>query len=279
MPHTLSGPHCLMHSLSRKTRRAPRTRAETWCHRKKLSKKAAGALDFSKRDLSGEPEADDEEARIQEMKETYLPDEGEGAAWDEADAEWEDDAADDAPAAGDGGAEAKGWFASSKLSGFIATATGNKVLENEDLAPVLEQMREQLISKNVAAEIAEDVCASVGSSLEGQKLGAMARIAAVTMSIVQDPCEAIAVAMTASARGAPSNRSCARCIGVCSSCCIDQQFCVMRPKSCNVSLIKYSSWEGVRKESNIGTPFERRRVSLNASKPFANSLIAMTTTR
>ena len=50
------------------------------------------------------------------------------------------------------------------------------MLEKEDLAPVLEQMREQLISKNVASEIAEDVCASVGSSLEGQKLGALARV-------------------------------------------------------------------------------------------------------
>ena len=98
---------------------------------KKLSKKAAGALDFSKRDLSGEAEADDEEARIEEMKETYLPDEGESAAWDEADAEvWDDDdddAAGAALAAGDGGADAKGWFASSALGGFIATATGNKV--------------------------------------------------------------------------------------------------------------------------------------------------------
>lgn len=46
----------------------------------------------------------------------------------------------------------------------------NKTLTAEDLAPVLDQLREHLTSKNVAAEIADELCKSVGVKLEGQSV-------------------------------------------------------------------------------------------------------------
>lgn len=46
----------------------------------------------------------------------------------------------------------------------------NKTLTLEDLKPVLDQLRDHLTTKNVAAEIAEKLCESVGAKLEGQNI-------------------------------------------------------------------------------------------------------------
>ena len=46
-----------------------------------------------------------------------------------------------------------------------------KALTAADLAPTLEVMRQHLMSKNVAQDIADKVCEAVGKSLEGRKVG------------------------------------------------------------------------------------------------------------
>lgn len=53
---------------------------------------------------------------------------------------------------------------------YINTLTGNKTLEEEDLEPILSKFRTHLMEKNVASEIAEKLCQSVGASLEGKKM-------------------------------------------------------------------------------------------------------------
>lgn len=50
------------------------------------------------------------------------------------------------------------------------TISYNKTLTGDDLRPVLEQLREHLTTKNVAADIAEELCKSVCSKLEGQNV-------------------------------------------------------------------------------------------------------------
>lgn len=45
--------------------------------------------------------------------------------------------------------------------------TGSSVVTKENLQPVLDKMREHLIGKNVAADIAQRLCQSVGERLEG----------------------------------------------------------------------------------------------------------------
>jgi len=64
------------------------------------------------------------------------------------------------PAAG------KGYF-----GGLLSRLTGGKVLTKEDLTPILNGMKDHLMKKNVAREIAEKVCESVGAGLEGKKVG------------------------------------------------------------------------------------------------------------
>jgi len=57
------------------------------------------------------------------------------------------------------------------LGSLFARLTGSKVLAEADLAPVLEAMKQHLMNKNVAAEIAEKVCEGVGETLVGKKVG------------------------------------------------------------------------------------------------------------
>lgn len=74
----------------------------------------------------------------------------------------------------------------SMLKGLV----GSKAITRDDLAPVLEKMRDHLIAKNVAADISVKLCDSVSAKLEGKVLGTFDRItktveATLTESLVQ----------------------------------------------------------------------------------------------
>lgn len=71
-----------------------------------------------------------------------------------------------------------------------------QVLESSDLAPVLEKMHAQLVTKNVASEIADDIIASVRSSLEGQRLASFTRVKTAVVGALKE-----AVSTRASKRG------------------------------------------------------------------------------
>ncbi|KAJ1307980.1 hypothetical protein OPQ81_002055 [Rhizoctonia solani] len=66
------------------------------------------------------------------------------------------------------------WNWLSRLTG------GGKVLTSEDLAPVLNGMREHLMKKNVAKEIADKICESVGEGLVGKRVSGFASIKSET---------------------------------------------------------------------------------------------------
>ncbi|KAI0797861.1 signal recognition particle binding protein [Abortiporus biennis] len=57
------------------------------------------------------------------------------------------------------------------LGSLFARLTGSKVLTEADLKPVLEGMKQHLMKKNVARDIAEKICESVGETLVGKKVG------------------------------------------------------------------------------------------------------------
>jgi signal recognition particle receptor subunit alpha len=57
------------------------------------------------------------------------------------------------------------------LGSLFARLTGSKVLTGADLQPVLEGMKQHLMKKNVAMDIAEKVCEGVGETLVGKKVG------------------------------------------------------------------------------------------------------------
>ncbi|XP_076683282.1 signal recognition particle receptor alpha isoform X2 [Andrena cerasifolii] len=59
----------------------------------------------------------------------------------------------------------------SSMFSMFKSLVGNKCLKHDDMAPVLEKLKDHLISKNVAADIAQKLCDSVGVKLEGKMLG------------------------------------------------------------------------------------------------------------
>ncbi|KAK8930509.1 hypothetical protein KSP39_PZI016625 [Platanthera zijinensis] len=60
----------------------------------------------------------------------------------------------------------KGWFSS-----MFQSISGNSVLEKSDLQPALKALKDRLMTKNVAEEIAEKLCESVAASLERKEIG------------------------------------------------------------------------------------------------------------
>jgi signal recognition particle receptor subunit alpha len=61
----------------------------------------------------------------------------------------------------------------STWTGLFSRISGSKVLTKQDLAPVLAEMERNLMDKNVAKDIAEKMCESVGAALVGQKLAGL----------------------------------------------------------------------------------------------------------
>ncbi|GJN30012.1 hypothetical protein PR202_gb18285 [Eleusine coracana subsp. coracana] len=75
----------------------------------------------------------------------------------------------------------KGWFSS-----MFQSISGNNVLEKSDLQPALKALKDRLMTKNVAEEIAEKLCESVAASLEGKKLGSFTRISSTVQTAMEE---------------------------------------------------------------------------------------------
>ena len=54
---------------------------------------------------------------------------------------------------------------------FFKTLTGGKTITRQAMEPALEHMKDHLITKNVAVEIADKLCNSVASKLDGKIVG------------------------------------------------------------------------------------------------------------
>lgn len=78
------------------------------------------------------------------------------------------------------GKTGKGMF--SMFRGLV----GSKNLTKADMKPVLEKLRDHLISKNVAADIAVKLCDSVALKLEGKVLGTFESVASTVKSTLTD---------------------------------------------------------------------------------------------
>ncbi|KAK8447048.1 hypothetical protein SEVIR_9G580400v4 [Setaria viridis] len=79
------------------------------------------------------------------------------------------------------GPKKKGWFSS-----MFQSIAGNNVLEKADLQPALKALKDRLMTKNVAEEIAEKLCESVAASLEGKKLGSFTRISSTVQTAMEE---------------------------------------------------------------------------------------------
>lgn len=78
-------------------------------------------------------------------------------------------------------AKKKGWFSS-----MFQSIAGKANLEKSDLEPALKALKDRLMTKNVAEEIAEKLCESVAASLEGKKLASFTRISSTVQAAMED---------------------------------------------------------------------------------------------
>nr|XP_012152121.1 PREDICTED: signal recognition particle receptor subunit alpha homolog [Megachile rotundata] len=69
---------------------------------------------------------------------------------------------------------------------MFKSLVGNKSLKHEDMAPVLDKLKDHLITKNVAAEIAQKLCDSVGVKLEGKVLGTFDSVSSTVKATLTD---------------------------------------------------------------------------------------------
>ncbi|XP_076749158.1 signal recognition particle receptor alpha isoform X2 [Xylocopa sonorina] len=69
---------------------------------------------------------------------------------------------------------------------MFKSLVGNKCLKHENMAPVLDKLKDHLITKNVAAEIAQKLCDSVGAKLEGKVLGTFDSVTSTIKATLTD---------------------------------------------------------------------------------------------
>lgn len=156
-----------------------------------FSYSAAKAASLQKAPAGGAGNAEDAYAGIERVQFS-----GTGQSRSGADLIDEDDSVDAAAAAAAasaaaaataGGGGGGGWWSRSTLGSLLSTWTGSKVLEQADLDPVVEAMRQHLMAKNVSKDTADALCASLATQLVGTKLdgGATLSVQAAVQAAVQ----------------------------------------------------------------------------------------------
>uniref|UniRef100_F7AVU9 SRP receptor subunit alpha n=1 Tax=Xenopus tropicalis TaxID=8364 RepID=F7AVU9_XENTR len=72
------------------------------------------------------------------------------------------------------------------MFGMLKGLVGAKSLTMEDMEPVLEKMKDHLIAKNVAADIAVQLCESVAKKLEGKVMGTFETVTSSVKQALQE---------------------------------------------------------------------------------------------
>ena len=134
----------------------------------KITTKSMAALDRSKISSDGLA-AMGESAALIEARATYLPSAGERPLWEEEEQLLDDD--DD----GDDNSNASNAWGNS-IGGILSRLSGNKVLTSSDLTGPLSDLKTLLTSKNVASDIASNICRDVEDRLVGKKLASLTRV-------------------------------------------------------------------------------------------------------
>ena len=134
----------------------------------KVTEKAMEALDKSKKETQGTAE-DAHERALQEARLAYLP-----TAQDLA--QDRQSTAATIPATTDAATNDSNGTWSSSFTSMFQQLTGSKILTDADLDAPLQFMKERLVAKNVATDIANTLCTSVRQSIRGKKLNSMYRV-------------------------------------------------------------------------------------------------------
>lgn len=131
----------------------------------KVTKEAMAELDRSKAKSTDDNGDDDNDAiALAEARAAYLPTDADLAEFEIVDTSALDDDDD----------SENSWGGS--LKGLFQQVTGQKFLSKQDLQQPIQEIHKLLTSKNVASDIAEQICQNVEQSLVGKKLNSMYRV-------------------------------------------------------------------------------------------------------
>ena len=133
----------------------------------KVTNGAMAALDFSKEDSNTKTtnlSMDPSDQAIAEARAAYLPNYG-GGDDDDNNMDMDPDLAED---------EENSWGTS--FQSVFHQMTGNKVLTPQDLKNPMEEIQKRLTSKNVAQEVAQEICDAVQQQLVGKRLNSFYRV-------------------------------------------------------------------------------------------------------
>ncbi|AES92506.1 putative signal recognition particle, SRP54 subunit, Longin-like domain-containing protein [Medicago truncatula] len=137
-------------------------------------------LDFTDHvDIDGDADKDRKVDYLAKEQGESMMDKDEIFSSDSEDEEDDDD--DNAGKKSKPDAKKKGWFSS-----MFQSIAGKANLEKSDLEPALKALKDRLMTKNVAEEIAEKLCESVAASLEGKKLASFTRISSTVQAAMED---------------------------------------------------------------------------------------------
>jgi signal recognition particle receptor subunit alpha len=79
----------------------------------------------------------------------------------------------------------RGWLAGVLALPAVTSVVGKAALDADDVAPILEQLKVNLLRKNVASEIADKLCDSVALSLVGRRLGSFTSLGATVRGAME----------------------------------------------------------------------------------------------
>ena len=162
-------------SILSKTKKKKGKEARVWHDsEQKVTSKTMSKLDRSKKDDRVNEGDDplfisDSSPTLIEARAAYLPSDNEIPSWEQEDELVDDD--NDNLTTND--KQSGGW--GSSLKGMMGQFSG-KLLTDEDLDAPLQDMEKMLTGKNVAREIAQDICATVRKKLIGKRMTSFTRV-------------------------------------------------------------------------------------------------------
>ena len=163
---------------SNKTQKAGGKEKRQWHDGKgKVTKETMAALDRSSKPDDAVDDTTSDERALAEARAAYLPTDADLEDFStslEIELRDEDDDDDDSGSS---------WGGS--LKSLFQQATGNKVLTKQDLEAPLKELQKMLESKNVAADIAQQISSKVEQQLVGKKLNSMFRVKTAVRQAVE----------------------------------------------------------------------------------------------
>ena len=78
------------------------------------------------------------------------------------------------------------WLSAVLANSLVRNVVGKSALEREDLEPILEKLKTNFMNKNVAEDIAERLCDSVATSLQGRKLASFSSLHSMVKSAMEE---------------------------------------------------------------------------------------------